>query len=188
MVSLAQLWLPVVVSAAAVFIASSVIHMVLKYHNSEYRKLPNEDEVRAALRSSAKEPGQYMIPHVADPKLFKDPAVAQKFVDGPIGIVTLRKPGPPAMGPFLAQWFVLNLVIAVLAGYIASKMVPAGASFLAICRPVSVVTFVAYAGGSVTGAIWMGKPWSAAVKEVFDAFVFGLVTAIVFALLWPTSL
>ena len=185
MVSVEQLWLPIIASAVAVFIASSLIHMVLKYHNSEYRKLPNEDEVRAALRSSANEPGQYIVPHVADHALLRNPEVVQKFVDGPLALIAMRKPGPPKMGAFLAQWFVLNLVVAILAGYLASKMVVAGASFLAICRPVSLVTFLAYAGGSATGAIWMGKPWSAALKEIFDAFIFGLVTALVFAFLWP---
>ena len=185
MVSVEQLWLPIVASAVAVFVASSIIHMLLKYHNSEYRKLPNEDEVRAALRSSASSPGQYVIPHVADHALLKNPEVAQKFVEGPIAMIAMRKPGPIQMGPFLAQWFVMNVVVAIFAGYLASKMVPAGASFLAICRPVSLVTFLAYAGGSATAAIWMGKPWSAAIKEIFDAFIFGLVTALVFAFLWP---
>ena len=47
MVSLTALWLPIVLSAVAIFIASSVIHMVFKYHNSEYRQLPDEDGVLA---------------------------------------------------------------------------------------------------------------------------------------------
>ena len=51
MVSLGSLWLPIVLSAVLVFITSSIIHMVLKYHNRDYRKLPNEDAVRAAIRA-----------------------------------------------------------------------------------------------------------------------------------------
>ena len=42
MVSLTALWLPIVLSAVVVFIASSIIHMVFKYHNSEYGRLPDE--------------------------------------------------------------------------------------------------------------------------------------------------
>ncbi len=185
MVSVEQLWLPIIAAAVAVFIASSILHMVIKWHKADYSGLPNEDEVRAALRSSAKTPAQYMIPYCADPKDFKKPEIAQKFVDGPLALISIRKPGPPAMGPFLGQWFGLNLVVAILAGYLASKMVPAGASFLAICRPVSVVTFVAYGAGSVTDFIWMGKPFGNMVRDLVDAFIHGLVTALAFAILWP---
>ena len=35
MVSLLDLWLPIVLSAALVFIASSIIHMVLKLHKRD---------------------------------------------------------------------------------------------------------------------------------------------------------
>lgn len=188
MVSVEQLWLPIIASAVAVFVASSILHMVIKWHKADYKPLPNEDEVRAALRSSSKAPAQYMVPYCEDPKDFKKPEVMQRFVDGPIALIAIRKPGAPAMGPFLGQWFALNLAVAILAGYIASKMVPAGASFLAICRPVSVLTFAAYATGSVTDFIWMGKPAGNMVRELVDAFIYGLVTAIVFALLWPKAM
>ena len=50
MVALTSLWLPVLVAAVLVFIASSIIHMVLGYHNTDYGKLPKEDDVTAALR------------------------------------------------------------------------------------------------------------------------------------------
>lgn len=50
MVSLTSLWLPILVSAVIVFVASSIIHMVLPYHRSDMRKLAQEDEVLAALR------------------------------------------------------------------------------------------------------------------------------------------
>ena len=52
MVSLASLSLPILLSAVIVFFASSIIHMVLPYHRSDYKKLPDEDNVRAALRSA----------------------------------------------------------------------------------------------------------------------------------------
>src|SRR5258708_920215 len=45
-----SLWLPVVVSAVAVFIVSSIVHMVLRYHRADYKRLPDEDSVAAALR------------------------------------------------------------------------------------------------------------------------------------------
>ena len=65
---LGALWLPIVLSAVLVFVVSAIIHMVLKYHNRDYTKLPNEDAVRAALRAGNPEPRQYIIPYCADPK------------------------------------------------------------------------------------------------------------------------
>ena len=53
MVPLSALWLPIVLSAVIVFFASFVMHMLLTYHHSDYKKLPNEDNVLAGLRSAA---------------------------------------------------------------------------------------------------------------------------------------
>ena len=51
MVSLAALWLPIVVSAVIVFLASWIVHMFLPYHHSDFAKLPQEDAVLDALRT-----------------------------------------------------------------------------------------------------------------------------------------
>jgi hypothetical protein len=186
MVSLAQLWLPIVLAAVLVFAASAVIHMVLKWHSSDYRGLANEDQVRAVIRSSNAAPGQYFMPYCPDPKDLRKPEVIQKFKDGPNGILVVMKSGPPSMGKPLVMWFVLTLVISALAGYLASRTVPAGASFLAVCRVVGLTTFLAYGAGSVSQAIWMGKPLPSAAKEVLDAFIYGLLSAATFGWLWPS--
>jgi hypothetical protein len=185
MVSLEQLWIPIVAAAVLVFAASSVIHMVLKWHARDYKGFPNEDAVRAAIRAGNPAPGQYFLPYCPDFKEMAKPEVMQKFTEGPIGMVVLRPPGAPSMGAPLAQWFVLNLVIAGLAAYLASRTLPAGASFLAVCRLVGTVVFLAYMGGSVSQAIWMGKPWASTAREGLDAFIYGLVCALTFAWLWP---
>ena len=52
MTALSALWLPILLSAVFVFMASSLIHMVLPWHKSDYPKLPNEQEVMDALRRS----------------------------------------------------------------------------------------------------------------------------------------
>ena len=44
MVSWEHILLPAALAAVLVFIASSLVHMVLQWHNSDYRKLPDEDE------------------------------------------------------------------------------------------------------------------------------------------------
>ena len=50
MVPLTDLWLPILLSAIIVFVASSVMHMLLTYHRSDYRQLPDEDKLLAARR------------------------------------------------------------------------------------------------------------------------------------------
>ena len=187
MVSVTQLIFAIVGSAVAVFVASSLIHMVFKWHNKDYRGFANEDAVRAAIKASSPEPGQYVVPYCADMKDMAKPEVQQKYVEGPIGFMMVMRNGTPKMGPMLGQWFVLSLVVAAVAGYLASRTVPAGASFLAVARVVSLVTFMAFATGGVSYAIWFGKPWAATAKDLLDAFIYGLVTACVFGLAWPGS-
>ena len=62
MVPIASLWLPILLSAVAVFIVSSVIHMFLGYHSADYKKVPAEDELMAAVRKFDIPPGDYMVP------------------------------------------------------------------------------------------------------------------------------
>ena len=62
MTSLTALWLPVLLSAVFVFIASSLLHMLTPWHKSDYRGVPQEEQVIAALRPMAIPPGDYMLP------------------------------------------------------------------------------------------------------------------------------
>ena len=62
MVSTMSLWLPILLSAVIVFVVSSIIHMLLPYHRSDFGKVPSEDEVMDALRKFNIPPGDYVIP------------------------------------------------------------------------------------------------------------------------------
>ena len=182
---LGALWLPIVLSAVLVFVVSSIIHMVLKYHNRDYTRLPNEDAVRAALRAGNPEPRQYIIPYCPEMKEMESPEMRQKFIDGPVGVLNLRRSGLPALGPTLLQWFLYSLVVSFFVAYLAAHTIEPGARYLDVFRVVGVAAFLAYAAGQIPAAIWMGKPWSVAWKEVFDGLVYGLVTAGTFGWLWP---
>ena len=177
--------LPIVVSAVLVFILSAIIHMVLKYHNSDYKKLPNEDAIRAAMRSGNPEPRQYIIPYAAEMKECASPEMQQKFAEGPVGVLYLRRPGPPTMGPALAQWFLFNLWVSLLVAYVAVRAIEPGAEYLHVFCTVAAITFLAYGAGVVPASIWMGKPWVVTAKEMFDGLLYALVTAGAFGWLWP---
>ena len=185
MVSLVQLWLPIVLSAVLVFVASSLIHMVLKYHNSDYKKLSNEDAVRAALNAGNPTPGQYIMPYGVGPSAMKDPEMVRKFTEGPVGQLILRPSGPPTMGSFMGQWFVYTLVISLLTALVAAHTVSRGAGQQYIFHVVGLVAFLGYAGSQAQYAIWAGQPWSSTLKSIFDGLIYALVTAGTFMLLWP---
>ena len=67
MTPLAALWLPIVLSAVIVFVASSIMHMLLPYHRSDYQQLPEEDKVLPALRAAGLKPGLYIFPFGSPP-------------------------------------------------------------------------------------------------------------------------
>ena len=185
MVTLGALWQPIVLSAVLVFIVSSLIHMVLKYHASDYRALPNEDAIRAAIRAGNPAPAQYIIPYCKEMKELESPEMKQKLTEGPVGVLNLKRSGPTSMGPMLLQWFIFSLVVSLFVAYAAAHSVAPGTPYLEVFRVVGTIAWLAYAAGQLPAAIWMGKPWSIAWKEVFDGLLYGLVTAGTFGWLWP---
>ncbi|HEX2667873.1 MAG TPA: hypothetical protein VHP13_05820 [Gammaproteobacteria bacterium] len=185
MVSLAQLWLPIVVAAIGIFAASSIVHMVLQFwHRPDYHKFSNEDEVRAAIRKGSPAPGMYMVPY-CPPETMKDPATLQKFTEGPVGFMIVRANGVFNMGKSLGQWFAFCLLAAVFAGYLGSITLPAGDAPMHVFRVITTVGLMAFGFGTLPMVIWYGQPWKAASKDLVDALLYSLVMAAVFMWLWP---
>jgi len=188
MVSLTQLWLPILLSAVAVFLVSSIVHMALKYHNSDFRRLPNEDEVLAALGRHDIPVGEYMFPHMtggSGGNPMKDPVLIEKWNRGPAGIMTVMPKGMRPLGGFLAQWFVYSLVCSLFAAYLASRALPVGAEGSEVFRFTATVAFLAYGLALVHDSIWYGRLWSTTLKNLFDSLLYGVTTAAVFVWLWP---
>jgi hypothetical protein len=184
MVSLTVLWLPILLSAVIVFVASSIIHMVLPYHRSEYHQLPDEDKLLAALRATSLKRGFYTFPFCTH-KDMKSPAILEKFKQGPVGTLTVYPSGPPAMGKFLGLWFAYCLIIGIFVAYLAGHTVALGAHYPVVFRVVGTAAFLAYGLGTLSNGIWKGLPWSMVLKESFDGLIFALLTAGTFGWLWP---
>lgn len=185
MVSLASLWLPILVSAVVVFVASSIVHMVLKYHQSDYGQLPNEDEIMADLRKYSIPPGDYAMPYCEDMKDMAAPAYVEKTTLGPNMLLMVAPNGQPSMGKNLAQWFVFSIVVSVFAAYVAAHTLEAGVEYLDVFRITGTVAFAGYGLGILQGSIWYGKGWSATLKSVLDGFIYAMLTAGVMSWLWP---
>ncbi|MBZ5571414.1 MAG: hypothetical protein LAO09_06000 [Acidobacteriia bacterium] len=184
MVPLTALWLPILLSAVIIFVASSIIHMLLKYHNSDYHQLPDEDKVLAGLRPANLKPGLYVFPFCTH-KDMKSPALMEKFKQGPVGLLTIRPSGPPVMPKFLVQWFIYCLVIGLFVAYLTGRTLAPGTHYLTVFRVAGTAAFLGYGLGHLSDGIWKGQTWSATIKEVFDGLVYGLLTAGTFGWLWP---
>jgi len=184
--ALFSLWLPILLSAVVVFVISSLVHMVLKWHASDYNPLANEDAVRAAIRAGNPKPGRYVVPHCKDMKDMGSEAMKRKYAEGPVGHFTLGANGQPAMGKYLGLWFLWSLVIAAVAAYLAARLIPHDHAHVRVAaKLVGAVTFIAHGFGTVTESIWMMRPWSGSAKYLLDAALYALGSGAVFLWLWP---
>ncbi len=182
-----SVWLPVVVSAVAVWLLSSVLHMVLKYHSADHRPLPDEEGVAAALRKAPPSPGVYMLPYCADMSEMKDPAFVEKYSKGPVAIVKVMKSAPPAMGKYLLLWFLFCLLVSFTAGYVARHTLAAGAAGLEVMRLTGTFAFAGYGFGALVNYIWAAEPLPNVLRALLDAALYALATGAVFWWLWPAA-
>ncbi|MCG8436123.1 MAG: hypothetical protein MJA83_19055 [Gammaproteobacteria bacterium] len=186
-ISLLQLWLPILAGGVLAWIASGLIHMLLKYHNSDYLKLPNEDEVMGAVRNGSPPIGLYTFPHCADMSAMNDEGVQQKFKNGPVGIITVFPNGLPNMPVMLGQQIAFFIIGNALIAYCATLALTAGADFMPVFRFCTAVGFLAYGWATIPYSIWFGHPWSMTFKYIIDALIYALVVAATFAWLWPAA-
>lgn len=183
---LIELWLPILLTAVFIFIASSLIHMVFKWHNPEYKGFKNEDAVRAAIRAESPAPGMYVLPYCTDMKQMASEDMVKKYGEGPVGFVTLKANGMPNMGKSLSLWFLYSLFVAAVVAFLAAQNVGLAPDHAHIgAHLVGVITFIAYGFGSVQEGIWMGKPLSSVVKYLLDSLIYAVISAATFYWLWP---
>jgi len=116
-----------------VFIASSIMHMVLPYHKSDYRQ-------NYPMKTSFSPP---CVPPVCRRALYFSVLHAQgnefacrtgKIQAGAGGHAYRVPSGPPAMPKFLAMWFAYTLIISVVVANLAAHSVMPGAPIGASSR------------------------------------------------------
>jgi hypothetical protein len=118
-------------------------------------------------------------------KDIEKPEMKQKYIEGPVAVVTVLRSGVPNMGTYLTQWFLFILVVSLFIAYVTAHSLPRGAEYLQVFRVVGAIGFLTYGMGQFTSSIWWGKPWKTAGKDALDGLVYGLVTAGTFGWLWP---
>lgn len=182
MVTLSALWLPIVLSAVIVFVASNILWMALPFwHRRDYGKLPDENAVLSGLTSASS--GQYVVPSVNWSKL--TPEERADMQKKPMAFVILRNPATFSFPQALVSYLVYTLVMSTLIAYVGAHALPRGAYYLRVFQIVGTAGILTYAFGSVSESIWYGKPWAVTFRQIVDGIIYGLLTAGTFGWLWP---
>jgi hypothetical protein len=185
MITVTQLLLPALLAAVLVFVVSSIVHMVTPWHAGDFRKLPNEDAVLAALRPFNLIPGEYVAPRPAGMKEVGTPEFREKRLRGPNVMMNVLPNIQGGMGRQLGLWFVYSFVIALFAAYITSRAVGIDADRRVVFKFVAAITFAAYAFGHWQESIWYSRSWITTIKATVDGVLYGCVTAAALAWFWP---
>ena len=187
MVPMTSLLIPILVAAVLVFVVSSIIHMMLKYHKNDFGQVPSEDAVMDALRPFNIPPGDYVVPCPGSSQAMKSPEFQEKMNKGPVAFMTVMPNGQVSMNSSLVQWFVYCILVGLFAAYITGRSLGPGADYLPVFRFAGTTAFAGYALALLQNSIWYKRAWSATLKSVFDGLLYALVTAGVFGWLWPAA-
>jgi hypothetical protein len=182
---LSQLWLPILVSAAAVWMASALAWMALPHHKKDWKGLPDEAAFFRAFDGLNIPQGNYGFPHCGDKSRMKDPEVKRRMEAGQMGILSVF--GKMNMGKNMVITFVVYLAISVFVAYIGAAAVKRGAGFSEAFRVLGTAGVLAYAFGHIPNGVWFGHYPRAILMCVLDGVVYGLITGAVFAAMWPAA-
>ncbi len=179
----AQLWLPILVSAVLAFILSAASHMVLPWRRKEWGRITEFDALQASLRGL--KPGLYTFPASPDPKQQMTKEWMERWAKGPSGWLTLAPAGSISMGRNMGLSFLVFVGVAFVDAYVAAHALGPAPHHRAVFRIVGTVAVMSFAVGPIFNSIWYHRPWRAYAADVIDALLFGFVMAGVFGWLWP---
>lgn len=185
MTTLAALWLPILLSVIAVFVASSVIHMGPFWHRTDFPKLPDEDAVLNALRPLAIPPGDYFFPRASGMKDMQSPEFLERVRRGPVAVMTVMPNEVMGMGRNLTLWFLYCGVITVFAAYVAGRALPPRTEFAEVFRYACTTAFLGYVGALWQLSIWYRRAWSITIKWSVDGLIYAALTGAIMGWLWP---
>ena len=185
MITIASLWLPILLSSVFVFVASSIIHMASPWHKTDYPRLPDQDKVLDALRPFAIPPGDYFMPRAKDMKDMGTPEFVEKMKQGPVFVMTMMPNGVMSMGRNLGMWFAYIVVLGIFGAYVASRELSAGTPYLRVFQLVGTTAFLGYSAALWQMSIWYYRSWSITIKSTADGLIYALLTAGTFGWLWP---
>ncbi len=180
---LAELWLPILLSAIALHFSSFLAWVVLPHHFSDKKKLAQEDKVMDLVRELNIPPGNYMFPYSENKKQQGSKTYQEKYNAGPTGCLDVYS--KVNMGANLAWTLVYFLVTATVIGYITHVACAPGAEgtdFMKVFRFAGTVGILTYASSGILNRIWFK---ARITTDFIDGVVFGLILGLIFAALYP---
>ena len=179
--SLLSLWLPIILSGVALFFASWAAWMLLPHHKGEWKGLPNEEGIMAALRQFNIPPGQYNFPHSASHEEMNTDEFKRRKEAGPSGFLTVWQTWPN-MGMNMLCTLLFFTVANGVIGYLAGMVIAPGADRWFVFRFVATAGILTYGTANILNGIWFNRKM---VADIIDGVVYGLITGLIFAALWP---
>ncbi len=179
---LTELWLPIVVSAAIVWIASAINWTAMPHRKAEWSDLPDEEAFLSLLKQGGFKPSNYMFPCCKNQH--EKGSDTKKPADGPMGFLSIW-PQRRSMGACMIGSFVLDVVIGVFVAYIAWLALQPGAEYMKVFQVVGALAFMAHTFATLGGGIWFGMSLKSMAYTVIEGLVYALLTAGAFAWLWP---
>ena len=188
-----SLWLPILLSAFAVWIVSLVAGMALPHHKRDWIALPDsaggEDGFMEYLRTSRLKPGNYLFPDFRSRDALNSDKVQKALNGGPVGHLSLW-PTPLTMGGKLVATFFVYLVVSTLIAYLTRVALPAspGApppTFAKVFQLAATAGVLAHSFAFIPSNIWWGAYPRTIVANVADGVLLGAITGAIFAWFWP---
>lgn len=189
-----HLWLPILLSAAAVWIVSTIFGMPFLHHKNDWIGLPaaHENAFMDAIRAIGITPGNYLFPDFRTREAMESEKVKKALEQGPVGHLSLWQP-PLTMGGKLVGVFIVYLVASTLIAYLASVALPPlpktggeeGWGFGKVFQVVGAAGILAYCFSFIPSALWFGAYKRTIIVSIIDGIVYGAITGAIFAWLWP---
>jgi len=184
MVNLPELWLVILIATVVVFFASAIMWMFMPHHHKDIQFLEDKESgYIEAVQSLDIKPGLYMYPG-CDHKDSKNPEVMERWNAGPWGVLTIYE-GKPNFAMNLIKTFAAFLVITIFVAYITGISVGPGAQYLHVFRVAGATAVLGHCMGGLCGSFFQGKPTRFIITDFIDGVVYALLTAGIFAWLWP---
>ena len=175
--------LPAVVAGVAVFIASFLIWMVIKWHDRDISPLPDEPAFLDGLKAAKVPPGFYMWP-MGENREVKSDAFKARWSAGPWGNMVLL-PTAPNFARNLISTLIVYILISWAAAVVISPGIGESATYWHVFWPASLVAGAVYCLGPMPGSFFFGKASRFMLTDFIDGLIFAAVTAGVLAALWP---
>jgi hypothetical protein len=184
---LLPLWLPILLSAAAVWIVSMIVGMAMPHHKQDWIALPNppgEDGLMDYLRKCGIKPGNYLFPDFRTRTAMETENVKKALNEGPVGHLSLWKT-PLTMGDKMVGTLIVYLVATTLIAYLTRIALPGPAEFAKVFQVAATAGILAYCFSFIPNALWWGSYKRTIATNIIDGIVYGAITGAIFAWRWP---